>query len=426
MFLVGHSTGGLAVRFAASPAWGGQPVAPLIGGVVTLDTPHGGTPWGDTPGGLLKEAFSTGLPNPVADASRCLAVHHAGSGMKDGCDPPPYLPTTIPLTQVAGSLTVRRTLFGIHLYDVSMGGDTIVPLDSEAGYLGSAAGGRNATAGMKVKTRQVECSIASDRVLAYAATLKAAVDNAALALAIARLDNDAAAMEAIGNQAADPALLQFIVLANFTGGCAHANVTHDADAIAATAAALRADAAALPKPATTRVEAGPVTSTGAVRPGLTVKATLGGATCTAASEAVGAGYRCFADHGVYDPCWAETTNPSRPSVLCLLAPWARKVTRLLSAQPLEPLPPGDPGFDAFPWGLTLADGNQCVLAQGAHDQFNGRVVDYTCDRRVYVLRGLDRRQALWRAQTARNTGTGYSRGPTVTITRAWYGQPPSR
>jgi pimeloyl-ACP methyl ester carboxylesterase len=423
VYVVGHSMGGLAARFAVSPQWGGKSVASLIGGVVTLDTPHSGTPWGNTPAGLLKEAFSfsAGIPNPFADASRCLAVHHAGSDMQKGCDPPPYLSKQIPLTQIAGSLTVRRSLFGIHLYDITMGGDTIVPLDSEAGYLGSAAGGRGVTLGMKVRTRRIDCAMALDRVFGYAVTLGAARLNPILGRLVARLDDDSAAMDAIGNQTIDPALLQFMALANLASGCSHAKITEDPDAIAATADALRA-AAALTSTTTVKMEVSPVTSAGDLKSGFTVKATVGGATCLAVSEAIGAGYRCFAEHGVYDPCWAETTNPSQPAVLCMFEPWEHQVTRLLSAQPLEPLPPNTPDTDAFPWGLTLTGGQQCRAAQGAHDQFNGRTVDYSCSGELYVLRGLDRRQPLWQAQTARYTG-GYSLGPEMTITRAWYGQP---
>lgn len=54
--------------------------------------------------------------------------------MPSGCAPPPYLAKTVPLMKVVGSLTVRRSLFGYHMYDIVMGGKTVVPLDS--GYLG--------------------------------------------------------------------------------------------------------------------------------------------------------------------------------------------------------------------------------------------------------------------------------------------------
>jgi len=246
VYLVGHSMGGLAARFAANPQWG-EPVADLVGGVVTLDTPHGGSPWGNTPDGLIKEVLA-GFPNPWAagqmDASRCLALHQGAKGMPPGCDVPPYLAKRIPITQVAGVLTVNRTLFGHHLYDISMGGDTVVPLDSEAGYISSGIEGKSATVGGSIHTELVPCTITSDRALGFAATLGSGLLNPRLGRALARLDSDNAAMDALSAGKPDPALLQFLALADAVGDCAHANITHNDMAIAAAAAALKADAAA--------------------------------------------------------------------------------------------------------------------------------------------------------------------------------------
>jgi alpha-tubulin suppressor-like RCC1 family protein/pimeloyl-ACP methyl ester carboxylesterase len=245
VYLVGHSMGGLAARFAASPRWGGRPVAGLIGGVVTLDTPHGGSPWGNTPDALIFEALK-GFPNPFAagavDASRCLALHQGATGMPPGCDVPPYLAKSIPITQIAGVLTVDRTLFGYHLYDISMGGDTVVPLDSEAGYIGSGVQGKNATVGSHIHFESVPCTITSDRVFGFAATLGAGLFNPRLGLALARLDSDNAAMDALGTGKPDIALLQFLALAYAVGDCAHSNITHNDEAITAVEAALKADA----------------------------------------------------------------------------------------------------------------------------------------------------------------------------------------
>ncbi len=256
VYLVGHSMGGLAARFAADPAWGGTPVidkfgqhhsiADLVGGVVTLDTPHGGSPWGNTQYGRAMEAW--GRFNPWAagqhDASRCLALHQGAVGMLAGCAVPPYLANKIPITQVAGVLTVDRTLFGHHLYDISMGGDTIVPLDSEAGYIGSGAQGKSATLGGRIHIESVACTVTSDRLFGFAATLGATVVSPRLGMALARLDSDSAAMDALGTGSADPALLQFLAVAGLVGDCAHGNITHNESAIAVTAAALKADAKA--------------------------------------------------------------------------------------------------------------------------------------------------------------------------------------
>src|SRR6185437_9611189 len=101
--------------------------------------------------------------------------------------------------------------------------------------------------------------------------------------------------------------------------------------------------------------------------------------------------------GVYDPCWADT-QAATPAVLCLGTPWSRDVTKLTLASNLPPLI-GSAGTTP-PWGLRLADGQNCVLVQGSHDSYNGRVVDYSCGNQEVVLRGLQTGGAQWHAQTA--------------------------
>lgn len=142
IYLVGHSMGGLAIRFAST-----QPgVAAVIGGVVTVGTPHQGSPWGNAASGVwgkLREVTSGKVFDPP-DASSlariCLATQHQGRRLPDGCAAPPYLPAGIPLQQIAGSVILERKYFGFHAYDITIGGDSIVPQDSAEGYLGSAAG----------------------------------------------------------------------------------------------------------------------------------------------------------------------------------------------------------------------------------------------------------------------------------------------
>jgi hypothetical protein len=94
--------------------------------------------------------------------------------------------------------------------------------------------------------------------------------------------------------------------------------------------------------------------------------------------------------------------------------------------PLEPLPP--PGT-VDPWGLQLSDGRRCVAAQGAHDSFNGRAVDYGCTGAkladTYVLRGIDRSQPRWRVQTVSHSQarSAYKMGPVVGVVAAWHAKP---
>jgi hypothetical protein len=204
--------------------------------------------------------------------------------------------------------------------------------------------------------------------------------------------------------------------------------------IAAVTASTPARAGATkPKGSATRVvETAPVTSSYLPVPGLQILDRGFAEECEAGSDSVGNAYRCFAGHGVYDPCWTDDSDPLVPAVICQGRPWEKRVYRFKLAQGgLQPFyePPVKTG--AFePWAVELATGERCVAAQGAHDSFdNGhRVVDYGCvnkagkaDRRV-LLRGIDRAHRRWRIGSAtynvkRNK---YRVGPKVGIVTAWY------
>jgi hypothetical protein len=190
-----------------------------------------------------------------------------------------------------------------------------------------------------------------------------------------------------------------------------------------------------PTPAGTRVlSVRPVDAAGRLAPGYTVSATVtaspGSASasgCSSGSEALAGAYRCFGNNNfIYDPCWAEGPAPS--SVLCPARPWSTSVVRVRLSGPLEPPSTPEPGS---PWGLRLSNGLKCVAAQGAHDSFNGKVVDYACGDLQYkagntsVLRGIDRSQALWRVQTVLDSPAGftYTPGPVVSVAVAWYAKP---
>jgi hypothetical protein len=173
--------------------------------------------------------------------------------------------------------------------------------------------------------------------------------------------------------------------------------------------------------ATQQVQVSAVDSQGNLATGLQVTQTVGHANCEPGSEAIGAAYRCFAGNFVYDPCWADA-QAATPAVLCLEAPWSHDVTELKPAGGLAPLS-GDGGGSVPPWGLQLSGGQQCILEQGAHDSFDGRVVDYYCGPHLVVLRGLDMTSAQWRAQTALYGSSHYTIGPAEGIAIAWFGIP---
>ena len=175
--------------------------------------------------------------------------------------------------------------------------------------------------------------------------------------------------------------------------------------------------------ATRRVRLSPVTANGAPAAGFRVALTAASATCEPGSEAIGRAYRCFAGNAIYDPCWAE--KAAAPTVLCLPYPWARGDVKLLVREPLGPMPSqgGSTGVRE-PWGLELAGGQRCVLAQGAHSLFAGRVIDYYCGTRLWLLRGLTESRPEWRASSVLASKSGkLARGPVEEITIAWFGLP---
>lgn len=171
-------------------------------------------------------------------------------------------------------------------------------------------------------------------------------------------------------------------------------------------------------PATTVTLAGPVDASGALLPGYTVTATVAADSCSPGSDAIGRGYRCSAGSGVYDPCWPSAGSPLE--VLCLGSAFTSDVTRLTLTSPLEPLT--DPASQE-PWGLLLAGGAQCTLLQGAHDDVQGRVVDYSCGDGTVVLRGLDRSRPAWQAARARLTNGSYTLLPPAAVTTAYLPRP---
>lgn len=141
VYLVTHSMGGLVARFASVRPG----VAPLIGGVVTVGTPHQGSPWGNAAAGAwakLVEVMKDNSTDPGwgSLARICLAPHSGGEELPAGCASPPYFPSGIPVEQIAGNVVVERRYFGLHAYDVNVGGDGVVPTSSANGYIGSAAG----------------------------------------------------------------------------------------------------------------------------------------------------------------------------------------------------------------------------------------------------------------------------------------------
>jgi Protein of unknown function (DUF4232) len=84
----------------------------------------------------------------------------------------------------------------------------------------------------------------------------------------------------------------------------------------------------------------------------------------------------------------------------------------------------------YPWAVQLTTGQQCLAAQGAHDQYHGQPIDYGCSRSgsalaLELLRGVDHHGRLWSYQSVyRSNGSSCTPGPTVYVRTAWFAGPP--
>lgn len=158
--VVAHSMGGLAVRFAGSPDHVARPItADQVSEVVSIATPHRGSPWGGGMSSSLVELWkileSHGAMPPAGTADTCLALHDAGEGLAAECDVPPYLPAGINLLQIDGANTLHREIMGIRLYSIDQRGDGVVLEDSAGLYAGSA--GQPTPTGYRLSNKTVSC-----------------------------------------------------------------------------------------------------------------------------------------------------------------------------------------------------------------------------------------------------------------------------
>jgi hypothetical protein len=148
---LGHSMGGLAIRFSADSRYAAHPDGGNLGGVTTLDTPHLGSPWGDTPQAQLLQDFAQlkagnwleGMfPWPIgSDGQTCLATHAGTTGMPPGCPVPPWLAGNVPVAEIGGDITVQRQVMGYTIDTTDTGGDSVVATASSLGYVPSSGPG---------------------------------------------------------------------------------------------------------------------------------------------------------------------------------------------------------------------------------------------------------------------------------------------
>jgi hypothetical protein len=86
-------------------------------------------------------------------------------------------------------------------------------------------------------------------------------------------------------------------------------------------------------------------------------------------------YRCMAGNEIFDPCFADTTQPQRDTVACVQDPWSPAHVVTLTA----PLPSSTAaGQTRTPWALELANHARCVAVTGTVGEVNGVSLNYVC------------------------------------------------
>lgn len=101
-------------------------------------------------------------------------------------------------------------------------------------------------------------------------------------------------------------------------------------------------------------------------------------------------WRCFAQNGVYDPCFQQNEN----TVVCLKSPWD---TEAIQIQVSLPFPQrtiiSNP--DLLPWALELQNKTQCTILMGATNGINGKRTNYYCSDKTYLYGNIDKTKPDW-------------------------------
>jgi hypothetical protein len=89
------------------------------------------------------------------------------------------------------------------------------------------------------------------------------------------------------------------------------------------------------------------------------------------------------------------------AVLCMTEPWLQTAVEL-QARGLPASTEPVPRSLRYPWGVKLANGKECIADQGAHDEYRGRVVDYSCGHAFHLvlLRGIHQSRQPWTYDSA--------------------------
>ncbi|WP_338043629.1 alpha/beta fold hydrolase [Lentzea albidocapillata] len=226
---VAHSMGGLALRYAL------QGKGDIVPNIITIGTPSLGSPWGATWVADAVHAMSIpdkDLPPREATAALCLGPHNKGTALPKGCnsDLPSWIPPRTQLTQIAGDVTVDRTLFGIHLYSLPLFSDGIVPVPSAHGYWSSGPGGESPAEGARLANVTEACRVDHGLMSGLRKEQALAVP-AWLAL-------DYVVLQDLQSETLSPATGWYLILAAFAASCSHMKQASDARTLDRVEAAL--------------------------------------------------------------------------------------------------------------------------------------------------------------------------------------------
>ena len=227
---VGHSMGGLAIRFSASSQYAANPDGASLGGVVTIDTPHLGSPWGNIPAAQLQQDWTqfkngNGLEGllpwpPGSDAQVCLASRSGSAGMPHGCATPAWLPASVPVAEIAGDITVHRQVLGFDVADSNISGDAVVSTASSLGYLPDSGPGAPPAGTAAPATYVDDCEVTSGQ-------LEAGVGG----LGISVLNSLESALEyafTLGDRPLSSPVQTLLTLADLTAPCGHTHINNPA------------------------------------------------------------------------------------------------------------------------------------------------------------------------------------------------------
>lgn len=229
ILVVGHSMGGIAIRYAMDPTKVSHPVtAAQVPGVVTVDTPHLGSPWGGLGAAQAKElwdrVWGNGIPNPFGvDGGRCLSLHQGDQQLPASCNGlPPWMAPGTTLYEIGSTVTVHRTFLGVHLYDVPLSSDGVVDYRSQTGYLTSGPGRApavsSATTGTVVHSQQIDCTVSTGQMSASLNAIGATLSSIGIPVSLV---GDWRAMNALQTDLHTPEVLALDAAAFLTAPCAH-------------------------------------------------------------------------------------------------------------------------------------------------------------------------------------------------------------